>query len=390
MKYKIRLYNNISDKGLRVFTDDYTVGDDIADAEGLALRSYKLSESDIAQNTVAIARAGAGVNNIPVDYCTSKGVVVFNTPGANANAVKELVIAAMLMSSRKLVNSVNDLAQIEDKSAIAKKAEEIKKHYAGPEIAGKTFGIIGLGAIGVLLAEAAVGLGMNVIGSDPYLSVQNAWRMPREVKRADSVEGMLAESDYVSINVPAIESTKHFINADLIKKMKPGVRVLNFARGELANIDDVIDALKNGHIAYYATDFADEKLFAAPNCLCFPHLGASTQESEDNCAVMACQQLKDYLATGTIQNSVNFPDVISDTMPQYRVAVFHKNIPGMIGKISDIIGEAGINIDDMINKSKGDAAYYLIDLNKPAPEALIETLTGTEGVLRVRNIKTGN
>jgi len=382
----IRIFNSISDKGLQQIPEKFRVSTDEKNPVGILLRSHKLSESDFGNRLLAIARAGAGVNNVPVAACTEKGIVVFNTPGANANAVKEMVIAGMLMSSRRIYNAVNDLINYEDKTDLGAVAEKIKNKYTGPELAGKTLGIIGLGSIGVLVAKAATGLDMQVIGYDPFVSVQNAWRIPSTVTKADDISAALRNSDYLSVHIPLNNETKETIDAGLISRMKKGIRIMNFSRGELVSIPDMINALNDGHVNTYVTDFADAALIAHPNCLCFPHLGASTPEAEENCAVIACTSMREYLLNGVIINSVNFPEVHLDSREKYRLAVIHRNEPGMIGFISEILGKKKINITDMVNKSRKDIAYSLFDINQNVDDHTVEELQTRNGVIKVRMI----
>lgn len=385
--YQVRKYNQISELGLRELpTSLYKIHTDINNPQAIILRSHKLKEEDLGDDLLAIGRAGAGVNNVPVAECTQKGIVVFNTPGANANAVKELVLAGLLISSRKIVESIVDLKAVEDRENIAKTAEKMKANYAGPEIAGKKLGIIGLGAIGVCVAQVATSLGMEVIGYDPYISVANAWKMPKEVHFAQSFDSLLAEADYITLHIPASAKTNEFINSNIIAKMKDGVRLLNFSRAEIVKVNDIINGINSGKIAYYVHDFADERLLDIKNVLTLPHLGASTKEAEENCAVMACSQLKEYLENGTIVNSVNFPTVNLKRNGSNRLSIIHSNIPKMIGQISDVIGEADINIIDMMNTSKDDIAYTLMDLNEALTEDILNKIKNLDGVKRVRII----
>jgi D-3-phosphoglycerate dehydrogenase / 2-oxoglutarate reductase len=386
---KIRSVNSISDLGISLLKGafDITEATD-ASVHGIVLRSHKLPPEEMGENLLAVARAGAGVNNINVELCSQRGIVVFNTPGANANAVKELVIAGMLMSSRKLTEGAVALQTMSDKSDIAKKAEKIKADYGGPELLGKTLGIVGLGAIGSLVAQAAIGMGMKVVGFDPYLSVTNAWRIPNQAELAGSLEALLAKSDYVTLHVPAIKETNDMVNAALIAKMKPGIRILNFARGEIVNNADMLAAIESGKVAYYVSDFAEEVLMGKKNVLCLPHLGASTPEAEDNCAVMACEEIRDYLQNGNILNSVNLPNANLPRSPSKlpRVAVIHKNIPKMLMQINDLIGGAGLNITEMVNASRGDIAYTMLDTNAAPSADVVGKIKAIDGVLRVRVI----
>lgn len=385
--WKIRKHDKIAEVGLAELPSGFSLSTDEKAPHGLILRSYKLTSAEFGPDLLAIGRAGAGVNNIPVAECTPKGIVVFNTPGANANAVKELAVAALLMSSRGLVQSVAALKGLTDRTDFDKKAEKLKGDFAGPEIAGKTLGIIGLGAIGVLVSQAAVGLDMKVIGYDPYISVQNAWNIPREVRQSTSLEALVAECDYITIHVPLVDATRNLVNAGLISKMKKGVRLINLARAEIMSVPDVVTALKEGHIAQLVTDFADERLIDLPQVLTFPHMGASTPEAEDNCAVLACAQVRDYLRHGNIRNSVNFPNVYLEPRPgSPRVAILHKNVPKMLATISEVFGSRNLNITDMVNASRGEVAYTLLDVEGTPDAETVKHLEGLTGVMKVRII----
>ncbi|MBO4940751.1 MAG: phosphoglycerate dehydrogenase [Clostridia bacterium] len=382
--YKVQTLNKIAKIGLNVFDDKYTFGDEVENPDGIILRSFNMHEMELPESLSAVARAGAGTNNIPIDKCSERGIVVFNTPGANANAVKELVIAGLLLASRKVVQGINwAKTLIGEGDQVGKLVEKGKSNFVGPEIIGKTLGIIGLGAIGVRVANAAHALGMNVIGYDPYLSVDAAWSMTRAAKKANDLDTILAESDYISIHVPATKDTKGMFNQDLFKKVKKGVRLLNFSRGELVDDTAVIAALEDGTVAAYVTDFATEELLKCENVVVMPHLGASTPESEDNCAVMAAQELKDFLENGNIRNSVNFPNCDMGKVCGSRVTIAHKNIPSMITKITDIFSKDGINIENMMNKSKGDLAYTMIDTHSAVDGTIISDLKAIEGVIKV-------
>jgi D-3-phosphoglycerate dehydrogenase len=387
--YKIRKHDKIAEVGL-AHLKGLTLSTDEKNPEGIILRSYKLQASEFGEKLLAIGRAGAGVNNIPVPDATAKGIVVFNTPGANANAVKELVMASLLLSSRRIIDSANALRAIADRTDIDKKSEKMKAEYAGPEIAGKTLGVVGLGAIGVLVAQAAVGMEMNVIGYDPYLSIQNAWNIPREVKQALNVDSLVAECDYITIHVPLVDSTRGMFNETLFSRMKPGARLVNLARSEIVNIPDLIKAIEQEKVAAYTCDFPDERLLDNPKVITFPHLGASTPEAEDNCAVLACQEVRDYLEHGVIHNSVNFPNVHLERKPGCpRIGLLHKNVPKMLATISEAIGTANINIADMMNASRGDVAYTLLDVENEPSQAVLESLSKLPGVMRVRLIPAG-
>jgi D-3-phosphoglycerate dehydrogenase len=384
---KIRSVNNISDLGISLLRGAFEITEATdASVDGIVLRSHKLPPEEMGENLLAVARAGAGVNNINVELCSQRGIAVFNTPGANANAVKELVIAGMLMSSRKLTEGAFALQTLSDKTDIAKKAEKIKADYGGPELLGKTLGIVGLGAIGSLVAQAAIGMGMKVVGFDPYLSVTNAWRIPNQAELAVSLDALLAKSDYLTLHVPAIKETNDMVNAALIAKMKKGVRILNFARGEIVNNADMLAAIESGKVAYYLSDFAEEILMGRKNVLCLPHLGASTPEAEDNCAVMACEEIRDYLIDGNILNSVNLPNanLARNASKLPRIAVIHKNVPKMLMQINDLIGGTGLNIADMVSSSRGDMAYTLLDTNTSPSADVVGKIKAIDGVLKVR------
>lgn len=386
--YQYHCLNPISSIGLKRFTDNYQKTDDIAQAEGVLVRSASMHEMEMPRNLLAVARAGAGVNNIPLEKCAEDGIVVFNTPGANANGVKELVIAGMLLASRDIVGGIKWVEDNKEKESIAKDAEKEKKNFAGTEIAGKKLGIIGLGAIGVKVANVAVNLGMEVYGYDPYLSVDAAWSLSRDVKHVINVDDIYSQCDFITIHVPLMDSTKGMINAEAIEKMKPGVIILNFARDLLANEKDVLAGLEAGKIRKYVSDFANPTTAGHPGCIVIPHLGASTEESEDNCAKMAVDELRNYLENGNIKNSVNYPNCDMGVCASAgRVAVLHKNIANMITQFTGAFGEAGINISDMTNKSRGEYAYTLMDIESPANDTIIDKLKNIDGVFRVRVVK---
>lgn len=386
--YQYHCLNPISSIGLKRFTDNYQKTDDIAQAEGVLVRSASMHEMEMPKNLLAVARAGAGVNNIPLEKCAEDGIVVFNTPGANANGVKELVIAGMLLASRDIVGGIKWVEDNKEKDSIAKDAEKEKKNFAGTEIAGKKLGIIGLGAIGVKVANAASSLGMEVYGYDPYLSVDAAWSLSRDVKHVINVDDIYSQCDFITIHVPLMDSTKGMINAEAIEKMKTGVIILNFARDLLANEKDVLAGLEAGKIRKYVSDFANPTTAGHPGCIVIPHLGASTEESEDNCAKMAVDELRNYLENGNIKNSVNYPNCEMGVCASAgRVAVLHKNIANMITQFTGVFGEAGINISDMTNKSRGEYAYTLMDIESPANDTIIDKLKSIDGVFRVRVVK---
>ncbi|MDB4043394.1 3-phosphoglycerate dehydrogenase family protein [Gammaproteobacteria bacterium] len=386
-KYKI--FNNIAEDGLSILSDHQF--EEVAEnPDGLLLRSHKLTEKEFGKNLSCIARAGAGTNNIPIEDATKKGIVVFNTPGANANAVKELVICGMLLSSRGIVEGIN-FAQnldLDDPEALNKAMESQKKTFAGNELAGKTLGIVGLGAIGSMLAQAAQTLGMNLVGYDPHISIEAAWRLPREVKKADSMEALLKESDYVSLHVPLVETTKNLINSSNLKKFKKGARLINLSRGGIVNSDDVISELENGNLDKFVTDFPTPALIQRSaeknDVVLLPHLGASTKEAEVNCAVMAANQMVNYLKDGTIVNSVNFPMISQARSTPHRLVVINHNEPGMISSITDSIAASNLNIADMTNKSRDNIAINLIDLESEISEELLDKLRSVEHILMVK------
>ena len=383
--FNILTLNKIAKCGLDQLNDNYKITDDAnVDADGIILRSFKMHDMELPESLKAVARAGAGTNNIPIDKCSEKGIVVFNTPGANANAVKELVIAGMLLASRDVIGGVA-WANTLTGDDVDKQVEKGKSNFAGCEIKGKTLGIIGLGAIGILVANAAYALGMEVIGYDPYLSVDSALKLSRHVKKANSPEEVYAAADYITIHVPLMDSTRNTINAETIAQMKDGVIILNFARGGLVNNADIKKALADGKVAKYVVDFADSETVNQPGIINIPHLCASTAESEDNCAVMAAQELADYLENGNILNSVNFPNCSLPEDNVGRIAIAHKNIPNVIAKFTEAL--SSVNISDMINKSKGELAYTIINTDHAIPAEAIEKLNQIDAVIRVRVIK---
>lgn len=386
--YNIQTLNKISKYGTDNFdTAKYTVADTVENPDAVMVRSAAMHDMEFGSNLLAIARAGAGVNNIPVDRCAEQGICVFNTPGANANAVKELVIAGMLISSRKIPEAMTWAQGLKGNGAeVGKMVEKGKAQFAGPEIMGKTLGVIGLGAIGVLVANAAVALGMKVIGYDPYLSVKAALGIDPAVKAVADVKELYAAADYVTIHVPYNADTKGTINADTIALMKDGVRILNFARGELVDNAAITAALESGKAAAYVVDFPSDEILGVKNAIAIPHLGASTPESEDNCAMMAALELIDYIENGNIKNSVNYPDA-SMNAAGTKVCVMHKNVPAVISSLTTVFGSAGINIDNMLNKSKKDYAYTMLDVNGDVSDDVIEKIKAVDSVIRVRVIK---
>ena len=385
---KIFCLNNISQAGLGKFRKGYSITENIDEAAGILVRSADMKEMNFPEGLRAIARAGAGVNNIPIDRCSEKGIVVFNTPGANANSVKELVLAGLLLASRDIYGGIKWVKDNAGNSDITKLAEKAKKNFSGHEIKGKTLGIIGLGAIGVQVANAAVSLGMNVLGYDPYLSVKSAWMLSPMVKHADTPEEVYAVSDFITIHVPAMDSTKHMINADAISRMKTGIKIMNFARDVLVDEEALREALADGRVGAYVSDFPNSVSANLQNTIVLPHLGASTEEAEENCAVMAAVQLQDYLDNGNITNSVNFPETNAGTCgAEARVAILHRNIPAMLSGITSFFGSSGLNIENLINRAKGSYAYTLVDISHKMPDDTTERLREINGVLRVRRVK---
>jgi D-3-phosphoglycerate dehydrogenase / 2-oxoglutarate reductase len=386
--YKIQTLNKISPSGLSLFPyNRYEAASEISNPDAILVRSFKMNDMDLPESLLAIARAGAGVNNIPVERCTEKGIVVFNTPGANANAVKEIVLASLFLSSRNIIASVNWAKTLIGKgNDVSKLIEKGKGEFAGPEISGKTLGIIGLGAIGRLVANAVDGLGMRVIGYDPYISVDSAWGLSHNVKKAKGLEHLFSESDYVSLHVPLTDSTREFIDKSKFQIMKPGVRILNFARGDLVKQVDLFEALASGRVTCYVTDFPDDNLLKNEKVICIPHLGASTPESESNCAVMAVNQLKDFLENGSIVNSVNFPEAEMPANGGSRLCIVNRNIPKMVGQITTVLANENINIEEMLNRHHGDIAYNIINVNLGISEKQIEAIKNIKGVVRVRVI----
>lgn len=365
---------------------EYNVGTDVQNPDGIMVRSAAMHDMTFGPELKAIARAGAGVNNIPVDRCSAEGIVVFNTPGANANGVKELAVCALMLASRDVVGGIKWAATLEGTEGVAKAVEAGKSKFAGVEVAGKTLGVIGLGAIGGLVANAAVALGMKVVGCDPFLSVEAAWNIDHNVVKAASYEEVFKTADYVTLHVPSTKDTKGMINADTLALMKDGVRIINLARADLVNSADLKAALASGKVASYVTDFPTEETVGVDGIVAIPHLGASTAESEDNCAVMAAVQLDDFLRTGNIKNSVNYPNVSMPVTGDTRVCVFHANVPNIISKITTVLGEAGLNIENMINKSKGDNAYTMLDVAGDVSAEVVAKLSAEDGIVKVRVI----
>jgi D-3-phosphoglycerate dehydrogenase len=383
--------NKISPRGLELFPRDrYEVASEIPHPDAILVRSADLHGLEIPESVLAIARAGAGVNNIPVARCSDRGVVVFNTPGGNANAVKELVIAALLLASRDILGGISWGKSIAGQAdEVPDLVEKEKSRFEGPELRGKTLGIIGLGAIGVMVANAAIALDMEVVGYDPFISVDAAWNLSREVIRADTLEGLLSKADYVSLHIPLGDATRGLLNGEKFRFMKKGARIINLARGGLVNEADIITALGAEKLSAYITDFPSAELLACPQVICIPHLGASTPEAEDNCAVMAVRQLMEYLESGAVRNSVNFPRCRLEQQAPFRLLVVNRNIPNMVGQITTILASAGINILDLINHHRDEFAYNIIDIEQKVPHAALEQLEQVEGIIRVRTIERG-
>ena len=385
--YSILTLNKIAAVGTDKFdSSKYTVGEEVSNPDAIMVRSAKMHDMEFGSNLLAIARAGAGVNNIPVDKCAESGIVVFNSPGANANAVKELAICALLLASRKITEAAAWAASLKGTPDAPKTVEGGKSKFAGPEILGKPLGVIGLGAIGGKIANAAVALGMNVVGFDPYLSVNGALNLDPSVKVVTDINAIYTESDYITIHVPYTPDTKNTIDAEQIAMMKDGVRLINLARGELINSEAVVKAIADGKVAKYVTDFADDVVLGVDNVIVLPHLGASTPESEDNCAVMAANELIDYIENGNIKNSVNFPNAIMNATGT-KVCILHKNVPTIIAQITSAVGEAGLNIDNMVNASKKDYAYTMLDIAGDVTDAVADKMSSVDGIIKVRVIK---
>lgn len=386
--YKYHCLNPISEAGLGQLDENYVNTEAAEEADAILVRSAKMHEMEFSPSLKAIARAGAGVNNIPLDRCAEEGIVVFNTPGANANGVKELVIAGMLLAARDIIGGVNWVQEYEEDGDIAKITEKKKKAFAGTEIEGKKLGVIGLGAIGVLVANAAVNLGMEVYGYDPYLSVDAAWKLSRHIHHAKTVDELYRECDYITVHVPALEDTKGMINKNAISLMKDGVVILNFARDVLVNQEDIVDALVSGKVHSYVCDFPTKEIVGVKGAIIIPHLGASTAESEDNCARMAASEIRDFLENGNIVHSVNFPDCeMGVKTSAQRITILHKNIPNMLGQFTGLLAGEGVNISLMANKSKKEYAYTMIDVDSAVSQEVEEKLSEVEGVLKVRVIK---
>jgi len=389
--FKIQTLNKIDTEGLALFPlGKYEIASEIPNPDAILLRSFEMHNTELPASLKAVARAGAGVNNIPIDKCTENGIVVFNTPGANANGVKELVIAGMLLASRDISGGIEwAKTLIGQGDQVPALIEKGKNNFAGQEIQGKTLAVIGLGAIGVLIANAATALGMKVIGYDPYMSVKQALKLSREVIWVEGIQPLLSQADYVTINIPQTAETKGYLNKEKFKMMKPGVRIMNFARGGLVNNNDLKDAIAEGKVACYVTDFPDETTLKMEKVISIPHLGASTVESETNCAIMAVNQTKDFLEHGNIINSVNFPDAEMEMHNEARILVANRNVPNMVSQISAVLGTEGLNIDNMLNKKRGEMAYNIIDVDKPViDESIREKLLAIDGIFMVRIIQS--
>lgn len=388
MSVKVKCLNPIAACGLDLFDDAYEMVEDVGEAQAVLVRSASMHEMELSDNLVAVARAGAGVNNIPLDACAEKGIVVFNTPGANANGVKELVVAAMLLASRDIVGGIEWVKENKGDTDVAKTAEKAKKEFAGTEIAGKKLGIIGLGAIGVLVANAANRLGMEVYGCDPYLSVDNALNMSRDITLVKTYDEIYSECDFITVHVPLLDSTKGMFDKEAFDKMKDGVIFLNFSRDTLVNEEDMKVALESGKVKTYVVDFPNPTTAALPNTIVTPHLGASTQESEDNCAKMAVKEIREFMENGNIKNSVNYPNCDAGVCAtEGRIAVAHKNVHSMLSQFTTVFSKEGINIENMVNKSRGDYAYSIFDICSEATDAIVKDLEEINGVIKVRIIK---
>lgn len=387
--YKILCLNKISPVGTKRFGEAYTFSPEMKEPDGILVRSAAMHDMELEENLLAIARAGAGVNNIPVDKCLEKGIVVFNTPGANANAVKELVLASLFLTSRKIVPAMDWVKTLKGQGdQVEKLIEKGKGQFAGPEIQGKTLGVVGLGAIGILVANAATQLGMEVYGYDPYLSVEHAWHLSSAVHRSLSLDEIYQKCDYITLHLPLTKDNRGMVNKDTLQKMKDGVRILNFARGGLVDSADLLAALESGKAAAYATDFPDDSMIGVEGIVAIPHLGASTPESEDNCAMMAVDQMKDYLENGNILNSVNMPSISMAREPgTRRICIIHKNVPNTIALFAATCGDAGINIENMQSKSRGEYAYTILDVSGELSPAAMDTLRALEPIVKVRVIE---
>lgn len=389
--FKVLTLNQISVLGLeRLPRDRYEIASEFSNPDAILLRSHKLQAEDIGDSIKAIARAGAGVNNIPVAFCSERGIPVFNTPGANANAVKELIISALTLGSRGILEGmayVQTLAHMSDAGEMSKLLEKEKQQFKGNELLGKTLGVVGLGAIGSMVADTALKLGMNVIGYDPAISIDAAWRLPREVKKMDNLVALFAKADYITLHLPVLDATRGLVNRELLAHCKPSACLLNFSREEIVDVDGAIAALENGSLRKYITDFPTPKLIGRSDVILMPHIGASTDEAEENCAIMAADQLRDFLEHGNVSNSVNFPSLALDRSGGVRLAITNRNIPGMLGQLLSLLANANINIIDLLNKSRDDIAYNLIDVASEPGDTLLEEMRSVVGVVNVRLIR---
>ena len=386
--YKIKTLNSIQPVWQNILKEDsYCVGNDIQDMDAIIVRSADMHSMEFPDSLLCVGRAGAGVNNIPCEELAQKGVVVFNTPGANANAVKELVVLGLLLSGRDVVSGIQWANTLKGQGdAVGKLVEKGKSQFVGPELMGKTLGVIGLGGIGGLVANIAVSLGMKVLGLDPFISVDNAWRLKRDIEHVTKLEDLLAKSDFVTLHIPLTNETKGSFGAEQLAVMKEGAALLNFSRGEIVDTPALLDSLASGHLRRYVTDFPNDALLGCNNVVCIPHLGASTPESENNCVTMVAQEIDSFLTTGSIQHSVNFPECILPPVSGYRLTILHANIPNMVGQITSGVAKFGININSMVNKSKGSNAYSVLELDSPVPDNVIDSLSATPGIFRVRAI----
>jgi len=390
--FTIQKLNNISSQGLDLFsTERYEVASEISNPDAIIVRSFKMNDMEFPSKLKAIARAGAGVNNIPVGRCTEAGIVVFNTPGANANAVKELAIAALLLSSRNIIKGIQWVQEQKGgQDEVPQIVEKGKSQFEGPEISGKKLGVIGLGAIGVMVANDAIALGMKVVGYDPFISIESAWGLSSSVSKADTLDQIITTCDYITIHVPLNDKTKGLINKSRIDSMKTGVKIINLSRGGLVINKDVIEAIEAGKVGCYVTDFPEDELLGIEHIICIPHLGASTPESEANCAVMAAQQIKDFLEKGNIKNSVNFPECVLMQTGDNRIIVANDNVPNMVGQVTSILASKSINIADMLHRTKGDLGYIILDIDGDIEEETVERIRAVEGVKKVRVIPNKN
>lgn len=380
--------NEISEKANQTFGKDYTLSKDAKNADGIVLRSFNMHEYEIPESVLCVGRAGAGVNNIPIDKCSEKGVVVFNTPGANANAVKELVICGLLLSGRKIIDGIEWTKTLKGKGAeVGKLVEKGKNSFVGNELYGKTLGVAGLGAIGILVANIALSFGMNIVGYDPYISVDSAWRIDRHIKKESDLNTFFSECDFISFHMPLTADTREIVNAETISKMKDGTAILNFSRGELVNTEDLLAAVKSNKISRYVTDFPSDEMIDVENIIAIPHLGASTPEAEDNCAVMVAQQMADFFENGNITNSVNIPACAMARQGKMRVTVFHKNVKNVINSITALISGGGTNISNLMSQSKGDYAYLIVDIDEDISDDAITKISNMDNVIKVRTIK---